>query len=69
MITKFIDLEDSKKTIEFTKCRKGIIITCEELQYPVGDSISLRISKDDLFDMIGQLLSIQAQLKAEVNNG
>lgn len=70
MITKFYDNDsDCENTsIEFKPTERGITITCESNMDNLSEDnelIVLDLSKSDLFDLIGQLLRIQSQLKTK----
>ena len=67
MITKFRGI-DSDHTIEFERSERSnvnvIIEDCSTEEYQL-----ITLSDKDLFNLIGQLLRIQSEIRKEVNNG
>ena len=66
MITKF-ECYENYNSIEFKRELNNIFvnISCWE----TGDFKSVRLSESDLFDLIGQLLRMQSEIRKEVQNG
>lgn len=66
MITKF-ECNENLNYIEFKREANNVLvnITCEE----TGDYKAVKLSGSDLFDLIGQLLRMQSEIKKEAQNG
>ena len=67
MITKFKDRVNLFSTIEFSREEKNLTITLKEKDFE--NPIKITLSSQDLFDLIGQLLRIQADIKKGIDNG
>ena len=73
MITKFVCTENYN-SIEFKKEEDTVLVTTThlvrtDLNDPEDTYLDARLSEQDLFNLIGQLLRIQAEMKKEVQNG
>ena len=66
MITKF-ECKENLNNIEFKRELKKVYvnISCWE----TGDFKSVSLSESDLFDLIGQLLRMQSEVRNEAQNG
>lgn len=64
MITKFRSLKSDNINIEFQKVQNNILISVEE-QVPECDLnyLDVTLSEENLFDLIGQLLRLQSEIK------
>tara|TARA_R110002020_G_scaffold156315_2_gene338347 strand:- start:1194 stop:1397 length:204 start_codon:yes stop_codon:yes gene_type:complete len=67
MITKF-ECKETKNTIEFQKEMDTVLLNIESYE-GVSNYISVALSEQDLFNLIGQLLRIQSEIRKEVDNG
>lgn len=65
MITKFKDLTNQNKVIEFSNLDDTLLIFMSDFDPNLFASIGIEItlSKYDLFELIGQLLRIQSIIK------
>lgn len=59
MITKFNDYEEHT-SLEFSREGNTLIVKISNFEY---EEFSNRLSEDDLFSLIGQLLRIQSEIK------
>jgi|AntAceMinimDraft_18_1070375.scaffolds.fasta_scaffold144209_2 hypothetical protein len=67
MITKFNSIDDNCTSIEFgTTLDSNLLIEITESAYGVDEYLRVHLSKQDLFNLIGQLLRIQAELKSKM---
>ena len=64
MILKFTDVTDQNYSLEIFQ-EKGIITF--QTTNPTTGTCDISISKENLFDMIGALLTIQSKLKLQDN--
>lgn len=66
MITKF-ECQKNLNNIEFKRELNNVFvnISCWE----TGEYKSVRLTESNLFDLIGQLLRMQAEIRKEVQNG
>lgn len=66
MITKFISRGSEHCEIEFLKTENTLTIEIEHKNpYCLQELHEVELSKEDLFDLIGQLLRIQSEFKKE----
>jgi hypothetical protein len=68
MITKFMCNDDSFKSLEFSiknKTELEVLITDEETN--LKEFVTLK--EKDLFNLIGQLLRVQSEIRKESSNG
>ena len=73
MITKFV-CRENYNSIEFKKEEDTVLVTTThlvrtDLNDPEDTYLDARLSEQDLFNLIGQLLRIQAEIKKEVSHG
>ena len=69
MITKFV-CQENTNSIEFKKEEDTVLVTVEAvLKESPFEYLEARLSEQDLFNLIGQLLRIQAEIKKGVKNG
>ena len=66
MITKFKTRNDEKTTLEFSKENEYLRVIIEDSDIGINEVF---LNEQDLFSLIGQLLRIQSEIRAEVNNG
>ena len=66
MITKFV-CDENHNSIEFKRELNNVFINIEDWQ--TGDYKSVNLNEQNLFDLIGQLLRMQAEMKKEVSHG
>ena len=65
MITKFFDSKMPSKSIEFIPRENGFCISSET----ENTIIEIELGQQDLFDLIGQLLRMQSQMRKGGNDG
>jgi hypothetical protein len=66
MITKF-NCKENFNSIEFKREVNTLIVSISE--YETDNYFDVTLSEQDLFSLIGQLLRIQSEIRAEVKNG
>lgn len=62
MITKF-NCKDNYNSIEFSRESNTVLVCITEFQMGVDNQLDVRLSKENLFSLIGQLLRIQSEIK------
>lgn len=67
MITKFI-CKETYNSIEFQREENTLLISTQESERE-ENYLSVRLNKEELFSLVGQLLRIQSEIKKEVSNG
>ena len=67
MITKFV-CNETKNTVEFQREMDTILLNIQSYENR-DDYQSATLSEQDLFNLIGQLLRMQAEIKKEVSHG
>mgnify|MGYP003644306133 FL=1 len=67
MITKF-ECRETKNTVEFQREMDTILLNIQSYENR-DDYQSATLSEQDLFNLIGQLLRMQAEIKKEVSHG
>ena len=68
MITKFNCQDDNYKAIEFSKTSHNQL-EIEVIDEEIDERRSVYLTEKDLFNLIGQLLRIQSEIRTEVKNG
>ena len=66
MITKFETVSEDSSIIEFAKEHGYLMIYAK---HPLKEQINIILEEEDLFNLIGQLLRIQSELRKESTNG
>ena len=67
MITKF-RCKETKNIVEFQREMDTVVLSIESYENR-DDYQSATLSEQNLFDLIGQLLRMQAEMKKEVSHG
>jgi len=71
MITKFI-CKENYNSVEFKKESNTLLVTINHLVKSdklEQEFLDVRLSEQNLFDLIGQLLRLQSEIRKEVQNG
>ena len=63
MITKFKTLNNDSTSIEFKREEKNILISIEKNDFGALEYLDVKISEENLFSLIGQLLRLQSEIK------
>lgn len=63
MITKFKTLNNDSTSIEFKREEKNILISIEKNDFEPLEYLDVKISEENLFSLIGQLLRLQSEIK------
>ena len=66
MITKF-NCKENFNSIEFK--REVDVLLVEISEYETDLCLDITLTESDLFDLIGQLLRVQSEIRKESNNG
>ena len=71
MITKFI-CRENYNSLEFKKESNSLLVTISHLVKSDTlevDFLDVRLTEQNLFDLIGQLLRVQSEIRKEAQNG
>ncbi len=71
MITKFI-CKENYNSLEFKKESNSLLVTISHLVKSDTleiDFLDVRLTEQNLFDLIGQLLRVQSEIRKEAQNG